>query len=146
MAHEEKGAWIGLIVGVITAAVYGIVLIGRAAGGPLVDAPYVDAMLWSIGAGVGAGVVVTIVVTIAVGILTRRDGHGSDVRDRQISARAEHAARSVFVIGALAALVLALVEADHFWIANALFLGFFASSVLEGVTKIASYRGGVPSW
>ena len=42
--------------------------------------------------------------------------------------------------------VLALVEADHFWIANALFLGFFASSVLEGVTKIASYRGGVPSW
>lgn len=142
MAHEEKGAWIGLIVGVITAAVYGIVLIGRAAGEPLVDAPYVDAMLWSI----GAGVVVTIVVTIAVGILTRRDGHGSDVRDRQISARAEHTARAVLVIGALAALVLALVEADHFWIANALFLGFFASSVLEGVTKIASYRGGVPSW
>lgn len=142
MAHEEKGAWIGLIVGVITAAVYGIVLIGRAAGEPLVDAPYVDAMLWSI----GAGVVVTIVVTIAVGILTRRDGHGSDVRDRQISARAEHTARAVLVIGALAALVLVLVEADHFWIAHALFLGFFASSVLEGVTKIALYRGGVPSW
>ncbi len=68
------------------------------------------------------------------------------LRDRQISARAEHTARAVLVIGALAALVLAMLEADHFWIAHALFIGFYASAVLEGITKVALYRGGVPAW
>lgn len=142
MAHEEKVAWLGLIVGVLTAVVYGVVLLGRAAGGPLEKAPYVDAMLWSI----GAGIVVMIVGTIAVGILGGREGRSTDMRDRQISARAEHTARAVLVIGALAALVLAMLEVEHFWIAHAVFLGFYASALLEGITKVALYRGGVPSW
>lgn len=142
VAQEEKVAWIGLVVGIVTGVVYGAVLAARATGGPLVEAPYVDAMLWSI----GIGIVVTAVVTIVVAILTRRDGQGTDVRDRQISARAEHTARAVLVIGALAALVLAMLEADHFWIAHALFIGFYASAVLEGITKVALYRGGVPAW
>lgn len=142
MAHEEKIAWVGLVVGVLTIAVYGAVLATRAAGGPLVETPYVDAMLWTI----GAGVVVMIVATIAIGVGTRGDGHATDVRDRQIRVRAEQTARAVLVIGALAALVLAMLEADHFWIAHAIFLGFSASAVLEGVTKVALYRGGLPSW
>lgn len=53
---------------------------------------------------------------------------------------------AVLVIGALAALVLAMLEADHFWIAHALFVGFYASAVLEGITKVALHRGGVSSW
>lgn len=142
MAYEEKVAWIGLVVGIVTGAVYGIVIALRAAGGPLVETPYVDAMLWTI----GAGIVVTIIVTIAVGIVTRRDGYRTDVRDRQISARSERTARGVLVIGALGALVLAMLQADHFWIAHALFVGFYASAVLEGITKVALYRTGVPAW
>ena len=142
MAQEEKVAWIGLVVGLVTGVVYTAVLLSRAAGGPLVETPYVDAMLWS----VGIGVIVTAVVTIVVAVLTRRDGHGTDVRDRQISARAEHTARAVLVVAGLGALVLAMLEADHFWIAHALFVGFYLSAVLEGITKVALYRGGVPSW
>ncbi|QOD94386.1 MULTISPECIES: hypothetical protein [Microcella] len=45
MAYEEKGAWVGLIVGIITFIVYLSVLLARAAGGPLEQAPYVDALL-----------------------------------------------------------------------------------------------------
>lgn len=142
MAHEEKVAWLGLVVGVLTAAVYGIVLLARAEGGPLEQAPYVDAMLWSI----GAGIVVMIIGTIAVSLASGRDGRATDVRDRQIAAHAEHTARAVLVIGALAALVLAMLEVDHFWIAHAVFLGFYASALLEGITKVALYRGGMPSW
>lgn len=142
MAQEEKIAWVGLIVGVITAAVYGIVLLGRAAGGPLEEAPYIDAMLWSI----GAGIVIMIIATISVSIMSGREGRATDVRDRQIAARAEHTARAVLVIGALAALVLAMLEVDHFFIAHAVFLGFYASALLEGITKVALYRGGVPAW
>lgn len=142
MAYEEKGAWVGLIVGVIAFVVYLGVLFGRAAGGPLVDTPYVDAMLWSI----GAAIAVVIVVTIIVSIVTHRDGRQTDVRDKQISARAEFTSRSFLIAGALVALILAMLEFDYFWIAHALYLGFFLSAVLEGITKIALYRGSVPAW
>jgi len=142
MAQEEKVAWIGLVVGIVTGVVYAVVLLSRAAGGPLVDTPYVDLMLWTI----GAGIVVTALVTIVVTIATRRDGHGTDVRDRQIAARAERTARGVLVVAGLGALVLAMLEADHFWIAHALFAGFYLSAVLKGITKVALYRWGVPSW
>ena len=134
MAYEEKGAWVGLIVGIITFIVYLSVLLARAAGGPLEQTPYVDAMLWSIGAG------------IVVSIATRRDGTQTDIRDKQISARAEFTSRGLLILGALAALVLAMIEADHFWIAHAIFLGFILAGILEGVTKVALYRGGVPAW
>jgi heme/copper-type cytochrome/quinol oxidase subunit 2 len=142
MAYEEKGAWVGLIVGVIAFAVYLAVVLGRAAGGPLEQTPYIDAMLWSI----GAAIVVVIIVTIVVSILTSRDGTRTDLRDKQISARAEFTSRGFLILGALAALVLAMVESEYFWIANVLYLGFFLSSLLEAVTKIALYRTGMPAW
>jgi len=142
MAYEEKGAWVGLIVGIITLVVYLSVLFSRAAGGALEQTPYVDAMLWSI----GAGIVVVVIVTVLVTIATRRDGTQTDVRDKQISARAEFTSRGLLIIGALAALVLAMLEADHFWIAHAIFLGFVLAGILEGVTRVALYRGGVPAW
>jgi hypothetical protein len=50
------------------------------------------------------------------------------------------------VIGALAALILAILEADAFWIANAVYLAFVLSAVLGSITKIALYRGGLPTW
>ena len=142
MAYEEKGAWVALIVGIVAYAVYAAVVLGRAAGGPLAEAPYVDALLWSI----GAAIAMAIVVTIIVGIVSRRDGLVSDQRDKQISARAEHTARAFLVIGALGALVLALIEADPFWIANTIYLAFVVSSTVEGITRIALYRGVMPSW
>lgn len=142
MAHEEKGAWIGLIVSIIALVVYLGVVLSRAAVVPIPDTAYIDAMLWSI----GAGIVVVIVVTIVVGIVTRRDGHGTDLRDKQISARAEFTSRGFLIIGAVTALILAMLEIDHFWIANALYLGFAFSALLEGITKIALYRRGMPAW
>lgn len=50
------------------------------------------------------------------------------------------------MIGALAALVLALAEADHFWIANVIYLAFALSAVLGSVAKIFAYRRGFQSW
>ncbi len=142
MAYEEKGAWAGLIVGLIAFAVYVTVLLSRASGAPLEQTPYIDAMLWSI----GAAIVVLIVVTILISIVTHREGRQTDLRDKQISARAEFTSRGFLIAGALAALIFAMLELDHFWIAQVLYLGFFLSSVLEGVTKIALYRRGMPAW
>ncbi|UYN83894.1 MAG: hypothetical protein KIT89_01250 [Microcella sp.] len=142
MAFEEKSAWVGLIVSVVAYAVYLTVVLTRASGGQIVDTPYVDALLWSI----GTAIAVVIVLNIIVAILTGKDGHETDVRDKQISARAEFTSRGFLIAGALAALIFAMLEWDHFWIANVLFLGFVLSAALEGVTKIALYRGGMPAW
>ncbi len=142
MAFEEKWAWVGLIVSITAYAVYLAVVLSRAAGGSLPETPYVDVLLWTI----GAAIVMAIVVSIVVGIFTSKEGHETDVRDKQISARAEHTSRGFLIAGALAALIFALLEWDYFWIANVLYLGFLLSAVLEGITKIALYRGGMPAW
>jgi len=40
---------------------------------------------------------------------------------------------------------VALVEADHLWIANALYLGFVLSALLGSAARIAAYRHGLPA-
>ena len=47
------------------------------------------------------------------------------------------------VIGALAALILAMAEADHFWIANAMYLVFTAQAIVGAVIKLIAYRRGL---
>jgi len=144
MAFEEKSAWVGLIAGILTLGIYITVVLSRAAAssGPMHETPYVDAMLWSI----GIGIVVMIIATIALRAVSGKEGSATDLRDRQITARAEHTSRAFVVIGALGALVLAMLELPHFYIAHAVFVGFALSAVLEGIARIAFYRAGVPSW
>ena len=50
------------------------------------------------------------------------------------------------VIGAVAALVMAMAEVDHFWIANAVYLAFLLSALLSSTAKIAAYRKGFHTW
>ena len=142
LGYEEKIAWAGVIVSIVHFTIYLSVLLTRAATTPMPDTPYVDAMLWSI----GAAIVVMIVVSIIVAVTTGKDGRETDVRDKQISARAEFTSRGLLIAAALAALIFAMLELDAFWIANVIYLGFFFSAMLEAITKIALYRGGMPAW
>lgn len=142
LSFEEKIAWGGLIVAIVHGTVYLSVLLTRAASTPMPETPYVDALLWSLGAGILAMIILSIVVSITTG----EEGRATDIRDKQITARAEFTARGVLIVGALAAMILAMLEQDGFWIANVLYLGFMLSALLETVTKIALYRGGVPAW
>ena len=43
-------------------------------------------------------------------------------------------------------MVLALVEADWFWIANVIYLCFVLSAILGSVTKLAAYRRDFSTW
>ena len=58
----------------------------------------------------------------------------------------EYIGQSFLVAGALAAMVMAMVELPHFWIANALYLAFVLSGILATVTKLVFYRRGMPAW
>jgi small-conductance mechanosensitive channel len=138
MALEERSSWIQLAVSVVLYGVYLSVIIREATSGPLVDIDYAPAMLWTI----GIAIVTSIVVNIAISIVTPRRDQKRDVRDRDIARTGDRVGQSFLVIGALGALLLAVVEADYFYIANALYLAFVLSSVLGSATKVVIYRRG----
>lgn len=142
MSHEERLTWGSLAVGLAVFVAYVRTLAERAAATPLVDVAYVGPMIWSI----VVGIVGTILVGIVVGAIWSKEAGASDQRDREIGRFGENVGRGFLVAGALTAMVLAMVQADHFWIANALFASFFLASFLEGVTKLVAYRRGYHPW
>lgn len=155
MVAEQRNAWMALGVAVVGYAVYFSLVMGAAAGGPLVEANYLTPMIIVI---VGS-IIGTIVLTVAVAIIAaivagvrdpksadetvRRVMEASDERDRAINKAGELAARWLVVAAALAALVFAWFEFDHFWIANVIFLGFYASAIFGAIFKLSAYRWGL---
>jgi hypothetical protein len=142
MSSEQKGVWIELVVAIATYAVYVIVALEEVGRSSWSAVNYGPLMLWVIGASVAATVVVRTVVTT----VSPKDAGKRDIRDRQIYRIGEYAGRWAVIAGALTALILALLRVDYFWIANAIYLGFFLSAVISGAVKVSSYRRGVPAW
>ena len=139
MSYEEKGTWVSLVVSVVVYAAYVGVVLSRAGGGPLADVAYVGPLLWS----VGAAVVAATVVRTAVEIARPSESFRSDERDRDLARRGTLAGQWGVTAGAVGALVLALVDADALWIANAIYLDFVAMSVTASVVTLVAYRRGV---
>ncbi len=142
MAVEEKRAWIMIVVTVLAYGAYLTVVLGRSGSGPLAEQPYAAALLWS----VGAAIVASIALHIIVSLISPEDGKVKDQRDREIHRFGEHIGQSFIAIGAVAGMLLAMVEADQFWIANVIYLGFVLSALLASTAKIASYRLGFHPW
>lgn len=138
MTYEQRGTWVYLLVVLGTYGVYlGIVLsqLGTTAAG---DIDYVGPLLWSIGISIGAAIVLRILVEL----LTPKASQRTDDRDRDIARTSERLGVWPLVAGALGALILAILRADHFWIANAIYLGFAAQAVLTSIIRLALYRRG----
>ncbi|MEO3795997.1 hypothetical protein ABGB14_37865 [Nonomuraea sp. B10E15] len=143
MAFEEKRAWVMIVVTIGAYTIYVVTVLGRAGGGPLPDVAYAGPLLWTIGGAIVAAIVANIAMAVAGGHGTDR----TDERDREINHVSERIGQSIVVIGALAALVMAIAELRHFWIANAVYLAFVLSAGLSSVAKIMAYRkGGFQTW
>lgn len=142
MAVEEKRAWIMIVVTVLSYGAYLAVVLGRSGDGPLAQEPYVSALLWTVGAAIAA----SIALHITVALLAPEEDKTKDQRDREIHHFSEYVGQSFVVIGGVAGLVLAMAEADQFWIANAIYLAFALSAILGSTAKIAAYRLGFQPW
>ncbi|SNT62886.1 hypothetical protein SAMN05421812_114212 [Asanoa hainanensis] len=142
MTLEERRAWIGLVVAVVGYGVYLVVVLGRADGLPLAEVDYAAPLLWTVGAGIAAAIVAEILFAIA----NPRASQVKDDRDREISRLGDHIAQPFMVIGAVAAMLMAMAEWAPFWIANVIYLGFVLSAVVGGIAKVIVYRAGVPEW
>jgi cell division protein FtsW (lipid II flippase) len=142
MPYEEKSAWVMGVLAVGTYTGYLVVILGRAGDTPLVDVPYVAALLWALGVSIGA----SIVLHMLIGMFGSKDAYKKDQRDREINRFGEHIGQSFVVIGGVAALGMSMAELDHFWIANAVYLAFVLSAILGSTAKIVAYRRGFQSW
>ncbi len=138
MSYEEKGQWVYLAATTIGYGVYLVLVLGRAGTTPLPEVDYVPILLWTIGIAIAA----SIIGRIAIEIIWRSDSSSEDVRDRDIGRFGEYRAGLVLGIGMVVPFILALVEADHFWIANAMYLVFTAQAIVGAVVKLIAYRRG----
>ena len=140
MSYEEKGTWVYLVVSLGVYIAYVIYVLGQ--GVPLPESNWV----WPIVISIGIAIVAAIVLRIIVEIVTPSDSYRSDVRDKSISRQGDAAGNALIIAGALGGLILALLAQPHFWIANAIYLGFVLSALVSSIVRIAAYRGAIASW
>lgn len=143
MVYEERNKWSSLVVTLITTVAYVIVVVQAADGKALTAVEWWPIMAWTIGISVVASVIVSVLWGVIAGIFDP-DGVGtSDQRDRDISRMGDRVGQSFMVIGGLGVIVLSAFEADTFWIANTMFLGFALSAIVGGVASVIAYRRGL---
>ncbi|GIF72362.1 hypothetical protein [Asanoa siamensis] len=142
MTLEQRRAWIRLVVAVLGYAVYLVVVLGRAAGEPLASVSYGGPLLWTVGGAIAAA----ILAEIAFAVANPRASQLKDDRDREIGRLGDQAGHPFVVIGAVAAMLMAIVDWAPFWIANVIYLCFVLSAVVGGIAKVVVYRGSVPEW
>ena len=138
MTTQERNAWLYGSIAILGYGIYLAMLLTAAQQVPLHQVDYFPFMLWSIGISAVLGVVVGIVN----GAFRPKRGPMFDERDRQISVFGEHVGQAFIVIGAIGALILAIIEADYFWIANLIYLSFALAAVLSSLARIGAYREG----
>lgn len=138
MSILEKNAWIFSVCLPICYLAYIIAVFVRAGDGPLIDAPYVGPLVISF----FASVVLTVVGAVIATMANPQERDRTDERDDVISRHGDAIALWVLSLGVLGPLVLAMLEVDHFWIANALYLTLVVASVVGSAAKLIAYRRG----
>ena len=133
-----------LAFGIVAVAGYGIylaIVLPALGTTPVAEIPYMVPMLATIGGAVFVGIIAGIGLGIAAG-----GRPVEDERDRRIDQLGERVGNAFIVIGGMGVIVLAMLRADPFWIANAMYLAFVLAALLSTVTKLVAYRRGVPTW
>jgi predicted membrane channel-forming protein YqfA (hemolysin III family) len=141
MSYEEKNAWVFGVVTVVSYLAYCVIILTRAQGAPLADVSYAWTMVATIAAAIFANIVLMIILSVAT-----RDRAQKDERDKEIGRRGDHIGQAFVVIGAVSALIMAMLELEYFWIANVIYLCFVLSAVVSSTAKLVAYRRGFQGW
>lgn len=139
MGYKERSTYVELIVGVGVFIWYAINILGRLQHTPVAEVAFQRPMITA----VLISIVATIGLHIIAGIITGNSDTKEDQRDTQIARFGDWVGIFPLSTGAAAALILAMLELDHFWIANTIYAGFFISSVTASVTALVTYRRGL---
>ena len=142
MTFLEKSNWVVLVVAVPTLLIYVALVVPQVLDKPLAEVSWVQPMIFAIVGFIVANVLGNVVAAAS----NPSEAEKSDERDREIDHFGERIGNWLIIAGSIAALAMAMAMADHFWIANAIFLGGLAASIVSSVAKIAAYRGSFQAW
>jgi len=139
VSFEEKSTWVYAVIAVVLPIAYFATILPQLATTPVADIDYQVPLLAVIGLAIGLAIVAAIVIAI-----TAPDEAGrSDQRDKDVNRFGEYVAGIVLGVAAVVPFLLAIAEAEHFWIANTLYLAFILSAVAGSAAKIVAYRRGL---
>lgn len=136
MSYEERHTWLYLVLAAVVPAGYAIYIADRARDTPVAELAYQRPLLTAIGVSIAASIVFGM-------FLGARGRDRRDVRDRDINRFGEFLGFYVLAVGVLPAFALALLEADHFWIANAIYGAYVLNALASSTAKIVAYRRGL---
>ena len=143
MVYQERNTWATLIATVITVPIYIVIVLVQADGGPLTEVEWVPILLWTMGASIVGAIVISILWGIFAGVGDPSwGGCLRPARPRHLAPGQSTRVRRL-VAFALVALVLSMVEADWFWIGNALFFGFALATLVGDIARVVAYRRGI---
>ena len=139
MSFEEKSTWIYAVIVVALPIIYFAMVLGQLPQTAARDIDYQAPLVAVIAAAIG----LTIAAHIVIAIAAPEDAGRRDQRDKDINRYGEYVGGLVLGGAAVVPFILALAEADHFWIANALYLAFVIGNASGSVVKIVAYRRGL---
>lgn len=138
MSFEEKSTWVMAAVTPTSYAVYLSVVMPRLTHTAASQVAYE----WPLVASVVAAIVAAIVGHIVITASNPREADLNDERDKMIERSGGYIGSFVLGAGALGALTLTMMQFDHFWIANSLYLTFVLADLTSSVVKLLRYRVG----
>ena len=139
MSFEEKGTWVYVVIAAALSAVYFALVLGQLPQTAADEIEFQVPMLVAIGVAIG----LTIVANIVIAVAAPDDAGKRDQRDKDVNRYGEYVGGLVLGVAAIVPFLLALAEADHFWIANTIYLAFVVSTIAGSIVKIVAYRRGL---
>jgi len=139
MSFEEKSTWIYAVIAVTLPVAYFATVLGQLPHTAAADIEFQVPLV----AAIVAAIVLTIVAHIGIAIAAPDDAGKRDQRDKDINRYGEYVGGIVLGAAVVVPLILALAEADAFWIASTIYLAFVLSAVSGSVVKIVAYRRGL---
>ena len=134
LSYGERYTWGYLTTCIVIYTIYAVYMLGLLADTPAADIAFQKPLLIAVGAG--------IVVGMFLAPAPRKGRDRKDERDTDIHRRGELAGFYVLAIGMLGPLALTFLEADHFWIANAMYLAYVLNAIGASATKLVLYHRG----
>ncbi len=142
MTFMEKSNWVVLIVAMPTLLVYLALVVPQVLSMPIAEVSWVQPMILAIVGFIVANVLGNVVAAAS----NPAEADKEDQRDREIGHFGQRVGSWLVIAGSSTALVLAMTKADDFWIANSIYLGGMAASLVSSAAKVGAYRGSFQGW
>jgi hypothetical protein len=126
------------VISLALPAIYFATIFGQLASVTVTEIDY----QWPLLTAVGATIALTILGMIGIGIASPTEAGRADQRDKEINRLGQYVGGTALGIGMVLPFGLAMAEAPHFWIANAMYLVFALAGLIGAVVKLALYRRG----